>query len=195
MFFRETAQPAIVVLLVSSLILFLSQDWRKMILGLALQYLGVFWLVAGIWPLGLAVIKLVVGWMVAAVLGVSQPAALLVDATSSVRSGRLFKLLTALLILVFILTAVPALEGWYGVTPYIRLGGLMLLGMGLLQLGMTNRPFRVILGLLTVMAGFEVLYASVENSVLVTGLLAIINLGIVMVGAYLIVGSEEGEAE
>jgi hypothetical protein len=58
--------------------------------------------------------------------------------------------------------------------------------MGLLQLGMTTHPLRVVLGLLTLLSGFEILYAAVEVSVLVTGLLALINLGMALVGSYLV---------
>jgi hypothetical protein len=58
------------------------------------------------------------------------------------------------------------------------------MGVGLLHLGMTTRPFRVIIGLLTVLAGFEILYAAVESSVLVAGLLAAINLGLALLGSY-----------
>ena len=45
---------------------------------------------------------------------------------------------------------------------------------------------------MTTMAGFEVLYAGVESSVLVAGLLSIITLGIALVGV-LFVHHEEGE--
>ena len=41
--------------------------------------------------------------------------------------------------------------------------------------------------LLTALAGFEIIYAAIETSVLVTGLLAGINLGLALVGAYLII--------
>ena len=41
------------------------------------------------------------------------------------------------------------------------------------------------IGLLTFLSGFEILYAALENSVLVAGLLAAINLGLALVGAYL----------
>ena len=61
------------------------------------------------------------------------------------------------------------------------------MGMGLLHLGLTNHPFRVTLGLLTVLSGFEILYAAVETSTLVAGLLAGINLGLALVCAYLLV--------
>jgi hypothetical protein len=46
---------------------------------------------------------------------------------------------------------------------------------------------RVIVGLLTVLSGFEIIYAAIESSVLVTGLLAGVNLGLALVGAYLLI--------
>jgi hypothetical protein len=75
------------------------------------------------------------------------------------------------------------------------MGGLILIGMGSLQLGLTDQPLRVILGLLTVFAGFEIFYAAVETSTLVSGLLAIVNLGLALAGAYLIVVPERERLE
>jgi hypothetical protein len=40
---------------------------------------------------------------------------------------------------------------------------------------------------LTYLSGFEVLYATVESSILVTGILVVVNLGIALVGGYLLV--------
>jgi hypothetical protein len=57
----------------------------------------------------------------------------------------------------------------------------------LLHLGLTAQPLRVVLGLLTVLSGFEILYAAVESATLVAGLLAAVNLGLALVGAYLLV--------
>ena len=73
------------------------------------------------------------------------------------------------------------------------MGGVTLMAMSLLQLGMTNQFFRLILGLLTLLSGFEVLYAGLENSVLVTGLLSILTIGLALVGAYLIAQIVPGE--
>jgi hypothetical protein len=42
-----------------------------------------------------------------------------------------------------------------------------------------------VIGLLTVISGFEILYATLEASVLMTGLLAILNIGLAFLGAYL----------
>jgi hypothetical protein len=68
--------------------------------------------------------------------------------------------------------------------------------MGLLHLGLTAQPLRISIGLLTTLAGFEIIYASVETSILVAGLLAGVNIGLGLVGAYMITASEmEQETE
>jgi hypothetical membrane protein len=56
-----------------------------------------------------------------------------------------------------------------------------------LHLGWTANPFRVITGLLTVLTGFEIFYSAVEISALVAGLLAVVTLGLSLVGAYMII--------
>ncbi len=60
------------------------------------------------------------------------------------------------------------------------------MGTGLLQLGISKSPLRIIIGLLTVICGFEIFYAAVENSTLVTALLAVITLGLAVTGAYIL---------
>jgi len=65
------------------------------------------------------------------------------------------------------------------------LGSSLLIAMGLLQMGMNRQSARVVIGLLTFLAGFEILYAALESSVLVAGLLAIINLSLALIGAYM----------
>ena len=65
------------------------------------------------------------------------------------------------------------------------LGSLLLASMGILHLGVTDNPFRVAVGLLTVLSGFEIIYAAVETSVLVAGFFALLALGISLLGSYL----------
>jgi hypothetical protein len=69
----------------------------------------------------------------------------------------------------------------------------MLFGLGLLQLGLTEKPLGVTLGLLTVLSGFEILYAVVESSTLVSGLLACVHLGLALAGGYLLAGETVSE--
>jgi hypothetical protein len=62
--------------------------------------------------------------------------------------------------------------------------------MGLMQFGMSSLPGRLMLGLLTLLSGFEILYSSMEKSILVVGLLAILTLGLAFTGAFLLSSRE-----
>ena len=177
---------ALFIILVASIGLLLQRDWRWSIGLLASLYLSIFWLVQANWPVSMAAVKLVTGWMVCAILGIAQlnitdPAD---QSEAAWPQGRLFHLFTAGIILATIFAlSLPASE-WLGLSLPIAWGSLLLIGMGLLQLGISAQPFRVILGLLTVQAGFEVLYATVESSILVAALLSVVNLGLALTGAY-----------
>lgn len=157
-----------------------------MILALAVQYLAVFLLTLQSWSLGLSAVKLVAGWMALAILSASQPSDDLSESGAAPR-GRFFRLAAAIMIWSLVISVSPSIQEWLPLDSSLIWSGLILMGMGLLQLGMSTRPIRVIVGLLTLFSGFEVLYAAIENAVLVAGLLAVVTLGIASIGAYLIV--------
>ena len=176
----------------------LVDNWRWKTGLLGLQYIGVFGLVSVSWPLDIAVVKLVGGWMAAAVLFRTSANVLeeISDGETSIWvPGVSFRIFSALLIGVSVYSLVPSALRWFlGATALQVLGGLILLGLGLLQLGLTQEGIRIVIGLLTVLSGFEILYATLEASVLMTGLLAILTISISFVGAYLLLASglEEG---
>jgi len=185
-----TILPAI-LLLIAAFALLLSERWRWQILALAIQYLLAFGLIAQVWPIGLAAVKLVTGWMSAAVLAASQT-----GSEPSPRGSlpqRLFRLFAGLLLLTLVLASLSTVQAALPVAPSFLFGGLLLTGMGLLELGTTTAPLRVILGLLTLLTGFEILYAVMENSLLVTGLLSLINLSLSLAGAYWLVSPQMEE--
>src|SRR5574338_1371978 len=66
------AWAAVILILITSTGLLLVHDWRWSIILLAVQYLGVFVLTLQHWPLGMASVKLVAGWMSAAILGMTR---------------------------------------------------------------------------------------------------------------------------
>jgi hypothetical protein len=101
------------------------------------------------------------------------------------------------MVAIAVLSAIPAISKLFPqVSTLTMIGGLILIGMGLLHLGLTAQPLRISIGLLTTLAGFEIIYASVETSILVAGLLAGVNIGLGLVGAYMITASEmEQETE
>ena len=109
------------------------------------------------------------------------------------RAFRLFMVGTAALLATAAAPRVEEILPGTGIT--VAVGGILLIAMGLLQLGMTTQVLRVILGLLTTLSGFEILYAAMEGSSLVAALLVVVNLGLGLVGAYLLtVSSEEKTA-
>jgi hypothetical protein len=180
---------AVLIILITSSGLLLSRNWRWSLGLLATQYLGSFWLVTRHWPLGMAAVKLVTGWMAIAALAMTLLALSQKDQAEEqfLPQGISFRLFASGVTALIVLAASPRIEA---VTPGLGLpviaGSLLPIGMGLLLLGSTSNIFRVVIGLLTMLTGFETLYAAVEGSVLVAGLLAVVDLGLALVGAYLI---------
>jgi hypothetical protein len=201
---------AVTLVALTSILLFLLEDWRVSIILLAIQYIGVFILVNVQWPISMAVVKLVAGWMCGAILGIAisglptpEDKTNPEEQTNGIQEvvfkeqtylgrtrpkiGRTFYLLTTLLMgLVVISQAQRALSFF----PEIRIeqiwGVLILIGMGLLKVGFTQQPMPVTIGLLTALSGFEILYASIDITPLVAGIFAGINLGLALAGAYLL---------
>jgi hypothetical protein len=167
----------------------ISRDWRLALGLLGLQYVGVFWLTNQHWPVSMAAIKLVTGWMAIATLGITRLNLkdIAEDGDQFWPQGRLFRLIAAWIVTVIVFTAASRVES---IVPGIGLpviyGSLTLMGLGVLHLGMTAQPLNVILGLLTVFSGFEAMYAALESSILVAAMLSVVNLGLALVGAYLL---------
>jgi hypothetical protein len=164
--------------------LLFSRDWRWSLGLLAVQYLSVFWMVQAHWPISLAATKLVTGWMACAILGIAQLNAKEETPDSTRTQGRAFHIFAAGMVLAATFALSLRVDAWLGLSLPVAWGGLLLIGLGLLHLGITSDSFQVIIGLLTVLAGFEILYAAVESSALVTALLAVVNLGLALAGAY-----------
>ncbi len=190
MFQQLLSWGAVVLLFAASLSILLTRDWRRSLAFLAVQYVGVFLLIQTHWTLSMAAVKLVTGWMVATILSITRTAQYPEFAAAPDRSlpeSRLFRILAAILLLLVVLAATTSMvELLPGIGVPEVAGSLILMTMGLLHLGLTIQPLRVVIGLLTVLAGFEIIYAVVETSTLVAALLSLINLGLALVGAYLL---------
>ncbi len=181
-----------VLILMAGIGLFVSRDWRWNLGAMALQYLAAFWLVHASWPLAASAVKLITGWMACAALGMTLASARTEPGKEhGWRDGGFFRLLAAVLagLVAFILAT--RLSAWLGIAPPIAWGSLTLMAVGLLLIGITTQPLRVILGLLTLLAGFEITYAAIESSELVTAAQSVITLGLALTGAYLLVAAKE----
>jgi hypothetical protein len=192
---------AVVLIVATSTGLLIIWDWRWAIILLAVQYFCMFILTLQHWPVGMASVKLVAGWMSAATLGMSRSSfpGQAFEETGIWPRGRLFRLFAAVILLLIVSTVTPDVDTIMADAGYpVTAGSLLLIGMGLLQLGITSQILRVVIGLMTVLSGFEILYSAVEGSILVAALLAVINLGLALVGAYLMIAEnapEETEVE
>jgi len=178
----------IMVILGASIGQMLSRDWRWNIGFLGTQYLSMFWFVQAIWPFNLAVIKLISGVIVCLALATSQKSsASFANPETSWPQGYLFRILAAALIVLATLAITSPTSNWLGIdNPLGTWASLLLMGIGLLQLGITIQPLRVIIALLTLISGFEIMYAFVESSALVAAMLVLIILGLSLVGTYLL---------
>jgi hypothetical protein len=200
----ESISPFVLFLFgLTSLVNLVSRDWRVVLSALGIQYVGVFILVAQIWPLEMAVIKLVAGLIAAAVMGMelikipfdrALPPEIQED--KPLLSSILFRVFLAILAGLAVYSVAPDMAKWVLNASYQQiLGSLLLAAMGILIMGITSQPFRVIVGLLTFLSGFEILFATLETSALVAGFLAFMSLGIALLGTYFIAVSELNQVD
>lgn len=211
---QAIALPALIVIAVVSVALIIISDWRVRLGLLAVLYFGIFIILSINWPVGLAVTKLVAGWMAAAVLGMALLGTSIAPVAPDLapqhsgnnfisfaqrlrlRPVTLFYLIAAILVSLFTISVSTLLRTWIPtIQNEVIWAGMILLGMGILQLGFRDDAFSTTIGLLTIVSGFEIFFASVERSTLVAGLLAGITLGLALVGAYLISAPQLEEEE
>ena len=184
---------AFILIVIASMTILVFRDWRFNAVALAVQYLAAFALVTRVWPVGMAVIKLIVGWMATAALAMTCLRQKRPENTNESTASLVFRGLTGLLVVLVIFVIAPILQE--AIFPQLNLvilqGGLMLIGMGLMQMGTTSDPYLTIISLLSLLSGFEIIHAGLELSTLLTGLLAIVNLGLSLTGVYFITKSTD----
>lgn len=176
------------LILATSTTILVSRDWRISLAALAVQYLAMFLLVTRHLPFAMGSAKLISGWMAVAVLGMTR-LGLSVEEQEDIFWSRGTPFRVILMGIVTLAAAGASLNidaSIPGMGLPVIVGGLILAGAGILHVSVTTDVLRVTLGLLTALAGFEVLYAAVESSILVSGLLALVNLGLGIAGAYLL---------
>ncbi|WKZ39668.1 MAG: hypothetical protein QY328_15510 [Anaerolineales bacterium] len=191
---------AVALILATATTILISQDWRISLAALALQYLAAFWLVTRHLPLAMGSVKLIAGWMVVATLGMTRLSLSTLDNQMEDTfwfRGRWFRIILMGIVGLIATGSSMQIEA---VIPGLGLpviaGSMILIGAGVVHLGVTSDLLRVTLGLLTLLAGFEILYAALESAILVTGLLAVVNLGLGILGSYLLIaGSFPLESE
>ncbi len=177
---------ALALIIVSSLIVIILDNFRYRLIAIASIYLAEFILVALVWPVGLASIKFVIGIICVIILFSANHSSDTQDSAKFNTSYRMLKAVITILIWLMVFYFSNQLLVWVPTSQNLIKGSLTLIGMGIVQVGIISDTKSVILGLLMFFAGFEILYSAIETSVLLAGLLALVNFGLSLVGSYLI---------
>ncbi len=194
MTFESLSFPVIIIFVCTTLVMLLSLDWRASLIALGFQYAGVFVLVGNTWPLEMALIKLATGIIVCSLLAIElvkvpddQSPLFKVQGEPLTPSDRIFRVFLAIIFGLAVYSLAPNAAKWILNASYYQiLASLYLCGMGILILGITNRPFLVVVGLLTFLSGFEIIFATLETSPLIAGFFSFLSFGIALLGTYIL---------
>lgn len=194
-FLEQASFVPVIGVIVTGILLLISDRRMSILIVLAVQYLFAALLVWATLSLQVAAARLVTGSVVTAILGLAVRSVGLGTRFNRSRilpSGRAFRLISALLITV---AAIGIARGpWVDVLELpqvVSLGTLVMAGLGLLQVGLFDAPLRVGVGLLTILAGFEIAYGIIEPSLAIIALFAFVNIGIALVTSYLVMLAAE----
>ncbi len=171
----------------------LARSWHRTLAALAVQTLGLGFAVVQISPLPIAVAKVVAGWIAVGLLALTLPRFDPSDTPSggSARIQFFFRFSLLLFVFTSVIALLPQLSGVFGDPPAgLAVAACGLMGVGLLNLGLSEHPLRTAASLLTVLQGFELGYLWIEQSLLVLALLAATDLAMVM--ALIILHSQAG---
>jgi hypothetical protein len=182
-------------MIINSLLIFVSigvtatilvpRDWRWSVFGLAMTYLIGFILIVQIWPLPLAAVKLLSGLIGLIILSSVKMNAENRTEETGTPSSRIFILLLAILSWLIVAATINRLNAWLPIEYTNLFIGMVFMVCGIIKLSTDQRIFNVIIGLLTLLSGFDVIYSSLEGSALVTALYALIVVSICVLGSYL----------
>lgn len=189
-------------LLLTGTVIIAVDEWRLCLWALLAQYVLVGLLLVRVMPLQVALVKVIVGGMVCAIL---YPTArrmrwaremvanlgyyerpqitALWEAFPMSPWFRLFAALLAGVISYALASRYPFVPEPQGLAQ----ASYWLLAIGLLTAILPRDPFKVGLGLLTFEAGFEVLFSTLEKSLSVAALLGVVNFLIALAVAYVTV--------
>jgi len=171
------------LILIGALIFTVTRSWIYALTAFSLQTLGVGLLALQIAPVPVAAAKCIVGWLAVTILAITishEKKDFLRDTEGLI--APLFRMALWILVFSSLVVLFPGLGGFFQNPPTgILLPSGFLLGIGLINLGISEHPLRVSLSLLSLLQGFELSYLWVEQSLLVLALLAVMDLSILVV--------------
>lgn len=205
-------------LLIAAALLVILVNWRLLIVALALQYILIGLMLTRVVPIELAAVKALVGIMICPVLYITarrvhwgRPEEEAEEDRAAERPQRRWWHILSAGWPVRVIVAVLALAISIGLAsrsplpivtdlPLSRdltIGAFSVILLGLINAALAENPLKVGIGLLSILAGFELLYTAVEPTLTIVGLLGLTNLFLALAIAYLITAwaSRHGEVQ
>lgn len=191
-----TRELAVLGLFVTGGLIVLVRDWRVSLLALLGQYLLAGLILSRLVLPEVALIKVLIGALICPMLYLAARVSRNQLAVSGdlFPAGRGFRLLAVTLMALLAVTfsrtyPMPAIP------PDVGLGSYWLILIGLLILMLTEEPIKAGQGLLTMIVGFQLVYTSVERSLAMVWLWAVVDLLLTLAIAYLAVARGVGSLE
>jgi hypothetical protein len=206
-----TRELAVLGLFVTGGLMVLVRDWRASLLALLGQYLLAGLVLSRLVLPEIALIKVLIGALICPMLYLaarqagwradrkwllpSGDASNTTPAQDSLFPGGLAFRLLAVTLMVILAAALSRRYPLPVIPPDVGLGSYWLILIGLLILMLTEEPFKGGQGLLTAIIGFELFYTSIERSLAMVWLWAVVNLLLALAIAYLVVARGAGPSE
>ena len=180
----------LILLFFTGTVLSLFRPTSRSILLLAAQYMSVSWLAYSNLPAAGVYAKLITGFLVCLILslGIRQIGDDPLPGDDQMISAKLpFRVVALLLVTVASVSLASSnLFAQFDISREANVGATFLIASSLLNLGLGTDKLRSGIGLLTFISGGELIYSFIEPSLAVIALLAMVQLGIVLVFSYLI---------
>jgi hypothetical protein len=193
-------------LLIAAALLVVLVNWRLLILVLGAQYILIGLMLTRVVPIELAAVKALVGIMICPVLYITarranwgRPEEEAEEGTPTARPQRRWWHIVGAGWPVRVIVAVLALAISIGLASRnplpivadqtlsrdLTTGAFSVMLLGLINAALAENPLKVGMGLLSLLAGFELFYTVVEPTLTIVGLLGLTNLFLALAIAYL----------
>jgi hypothetical protein len=205
--------PAIIGLCLTALIIFITSDWRLSLAALLIQYVLVGLVLTRFIQPEVAIVKVVVGVMVVPILylgarhmpgkseqqGADEGGAHFLGLDVGWDAGplglplRILAILLVALALVRLFGQIRLPWASTDVSIEIALAAVWMGSMGVIGLVLSGGPLRVASALLTILAGFDLVYATLERSLAIVGFYGALTLLTALAFSYLVIAQAMGE--
>lgn len=198
-----TRELAIVGLFLTGGLIVVVWDWRVSLLTLLGQYLLAGLVLSGLVLPEVALIKVLIGALICPMLylaarqagwGAGRNGPVGSPWRELFPAGPAFRLL-AVTLMGLLAMALSQSYPLPVIPPGVGLASYWLMLVGVLILMLTEHPLKAGQGLLTAVIGFELLFTSIERSLAMVWMLAVVNLLLALAIAYLIVARDVGSSE